>query len=398
MALFCYKALTERGKKIKGVVDADSYLIAKERLHKQGVMITQLFPVDREAKSSSLPPSLLLSFTRDLGLLLRAGLPVYESLITIEEKYRNHKAHSLFLDLCDSLKNGSSLSTALKKYPKTFDSIYLSMVQAAEETSSLAPIFDQLSLLISRQQKLRKQVFSALTYPAFLGSFCLLVIFSLLFFVIPSMKELFEDRSLHPLTESVLAVSRFVTDKWPFLLAFLTAFSLLLVVFLRDERGKILLQRACLKLPLFKTVLIQSALIRFCRALSILLNGGVPLLNALKLARRVMKQLLLEKVIENAEKRVAEGEKLSVQLKNSDLIPGLVVRMLATAEETGKMAPMLQNIAEIYDEELEKNLAQITTLMQPLILLILGAVVGLILLSVLLPLTDVSSFISTSGD
>ena len=126
-----------------------------------------------------------------------------------------------------------------------------------------------------------------------------------------------------------------------------------------------------------------------------LLAGGVPLTHALPLSRKVIKNILLESVIEQAEKRIVEGEKLSSQLKLSPFIPSLLVRMLSIAEETGRMAPMLQNVAEIYDEELERSLAQLTTFLQPVLLMILGAVVGLVLLSVLLPLTDVSSFIST---
>jgi general secretion pathway protein F len=392
MPLFHYRAVTGEGKKISGFVDADSLEVAKEKLRKQKVLVTSLAFRGLQTKEIQLTPALLLAFTRDLGQLLRAGLPVYESLMTIEEKYRRHKIHPLFLDLCDHLKNGSSLSSALKKYPKSFDAVYLSMVQAAEQTSSLAFIFDQLSLLISKQQKLKKQVISALTYPALLGCFCLFVLLSLFFFVVPTFKELFEGRSLHPLTEVVISISSFLTVHWQRLLFGLAAACMAIFLFLRQEKGKLFLQHTFLKMPFFKSVIIQSALIRFCRSLSLLLKGGVPFIDALALSRRVMKQLLLEKIIERAEKRIVEGEKLSEELKKDPLIPNLVTRMLAIAEETGKMAPMLGNIADIYDEELEKNLNQLTTLLQPILLLFLGGIVGLVLLSVLLPLTDVGSF------
>lgn len=394
MPIYRYRAMTEGGKGVAGVIDADSLPLAKEKLLKQQVMVTHLFELEQNQKEIVLDPTLLLAFTRELGQLLRAGLPLYESLLTIEEKYRRFKSHPLFLDLCDRLKGGASLSSALKHYPKSFDRVYLSMVQAAERSASLAYIFDQLSTLISRQQKLRKQLFSSLAYPAFLGVFCLVVIGALLFFVIPSMQELFEGRQLHPLTQAVLGISRFVNENgW----ALLAAISLLIastLVLLRRPEGRAALQKASLKLPFFKTVIIQAALIRFCRSTSVLLNGGVPLIEALALSRRVMKNGLLEQVVEEAEKRIVEGKSLSAQLKLSPIIPPLVVRMLAIAEETGKMAPMLQNIAEIYDEDLERNLTQMTSLLQPAILMILGAIVGVVILSILLPLTDVSSFLS----
>lgn len=152
-------------------------------------------------------------------------------------------------------------------------------------------------------------------------------------------------------------------------------------------------EKFLLRIPLFKTLILQSVLIRFCRCSSVLLTGGVSLIDALTLARSVMRHVALEEVIERAEKKIVEGKKLSAELKDSLLIPPLVSRMLAIAEETGKMAPMLQNVAEIYDEELERSLLQITTLLQPLLLVILGGIVGLVLLSILIPLTDVNSII-----
>jgi len=269
------------------------------------------------------------------------------------------------------------------------------MVTSAEQSGSLAQIFDQLSTLINKQQKLRKQLMSALIYPAFLGSFCCVVIFSLLLFVVPSMRDLFEGRPLHPITHIVLALSTFVNQAWPFLLFGVLLAGVSAFTFFRNPQGRLFIERGLLKLPLIKTLIIQAALIRFCRSLAVLLQGGVPLITSLSLSRKVMKQALLEEVIEKAEKRIGEGKKLSDELKSSPLIPSLVTRMLSLAEETGKTVPMLQNIADIYDEEMETHLSQMTALLQPMILLILGGVVGLILLAVLLPLTDVSSFLST---
>jgi general secretion pathway protein F len=395
MALFSYQAINDKGKKITGVIDADSYLIAKERLLKQEIMITRLSLLETKKKEWSLDPTLLLSFTRELGQLLQAGLPLYDCLVTIEEKYRHHKSHPLFLDLCDCLKVGHPLSFALKKYPKTFDPIYLSMVQAAEKTASLASIFQQLCTLLSRQQKLKKQLTSALIYPSFLGGFCFLLIIGLLYFVIPSLQGLFEGRNLHPMTSIVLSLSKFANENTYALLFSFVFLILSMAALFRRKETRLFFQKQILKVPFFKTIMVQSALIRFCRSSSLLLQGGIPLIEALSLARASMKNSLLEEAVANTEKKIAEGETLSSQLKRSPLVPNLVIRMLSIAEETGKMSPMLQNISDIYDEELERNLAQLTTYVQPLLLLILGGIVGIVLLSILLPLTDVSSFTSS---
>ncbi len=395
MPLFRYQALTEVGKRVSGVIDADSFAVAKEKLRREKIMVTHLESLSEKRGELLLPTPLRLAFTRELAQLLRAGLPLYESLVTIEEKYRRHKAHPLFLDLCDRLKRGLPLSAALENYPKTFDEVYISMVKAAEQTGSLAYTFDQLSLLLSKHQKLRKQLMAALTYPAFLGCFCLLVLFSLLFFVVPSMAELFEGRELHPVTQIVLNLSWFVTHHTTSLsLALLTALGSIYYG-MRQPKGKRILHGAILYIPFVKTLILDAALVRFTRSLSLLLAGGVPLVEGLRLSRKVMRHPILEQTVEQAEKKVVEGRPLSQELKSSRLIPPLMIRMLALSEETGKMAPMLHNVAEIYEEELEKNLLQLTTLLQPILLLVLGRVVGLVLLSILLPLTDVSSIVQT---
>lgn len=394
MPLFRYSAVSGVGKTLKGVIDADSLLVAKERLRKQQIMVTSVVPLKNKQDQLTLPPPLLLAFTRELAQLLKAGLPLYESLTTIEEKHRRHKTHPLFLDLCDHLKEGSSFSVALKRYPATFDRIYLSMVQVAEQSGNLAGVFEQLAQLISRQQKLRKQLSSALTYPSFLALFCCLIICGLLFFVVPSMKELFEGRDLHPVTALVLAISNWVNAHVVLLLITMSACLSALIFSIRSRQGKIFLYRISLKLPFVQTLLLHSALVRFCRSLAMLIAGGVPLLDALALSRNVVKSPLIEEAILDAEKRVAQGERLSAAFKGAAIIPPLVLRMLALAEETGKMKEAFFNLAEIYDEEMEKHLSQLNTFLQPALLITLGAIVGLVVLSILLPLTDMSSFIA----
>lgn len=393
MALYKYKALGEGGRRVVGVIDADSLEGAKERLLSQKILVTKLFSIEKSKKETVLEGSLLLSFTREMGQLLTAGLPLYESLLTIEEKYRKSSSHLLFLDLCDRLKGGSSLSLALKNYPKTFDTIYLTMVQAGEKTGSLPWVFEQLQELIARRQKLKKQLVSALAYPLFLASFCLILVLGLLLFVIPTMKELFEGRTLHPVTAIVLSCSQFVIHHGMKLLLGLILLGALFFILIQRATTRQFLHRQLLHFPLFKTVTTEAALVRFCRTNAVLLFGGVPIVSALSLARSVMRHPYLEEGIEQAEKKIVEGKILSQELKNSSHIPPLVVRMLAIAEETGKMAPMFQNIADIYDEQLEKNLTQITTFLQPVLLVTLGIIVGIVILSILLPLTDVGSFI-----
>lgn len=393
MALFRYEALTVEGSLVRGVIDAETLVFAKDKLRKQQLMVRKLLAVEEKKERYCLSPPLLLTFTRDLAQLLQAGLPLYESLLTIEEKYRKHKAHYIFLDLCDKLQSGCSFSSALKSHPKSFDQIYLSMIAAAEESGALPQVLMDLAELIKRQLKLKRSLISALMYPAFLAGFCLCVVLGLLLFVVPTMSELFEERALHPMTEIVLGASAWLQHNGFSFFIVLVLFGIGLFFSFKHPKTRYRAALLMTRAPLVKTLLIQAALIRFCRALSMLLQGGVPLVPALALSKKAIGSAVIEKIISDAEKKIVEGEKLSEQLKKQTVIPPLLPRMLSIAEETGSMATMLHSVAAIYDEELERNILKLTTFLQPFLLILLGAIVGIVLLSVLLPLTDVGSFV-----
>lgn len=395
MPLFRYKALTTAGKTIKGVIDADSLAAAKERLRREQLLVTRVEAQKETQKEYVVSKAFLLTFTQEMSHLLHAGLPLYDSLQTIEEKYRRHKAHPVLLDLADHLKEGHALSTALRRYPKIFDSIYLSMVHVAEHAGNLAQVFAQLAQLIERQHKLKKQISSAIAYPTFLFLFCLTVSLGLFLFVIPTMKELFEGKALHPMTECVIAISNWLCANLYALFLSLLTISTGLLFFWKRGKLKQYFYFLSIKVPLLKTLLLHSALVRLCRTLAMLLSAGVALLDALHLIKVIVKNPLLEMSLIEAEQRIIRGEKLSQSLKESPHIPPLVTRLIAISEETGKMQEAFVHLCTIYEEEVEKHLSQLTTFLQPILLITLGMIVGLVVLSILLPLTDVSSFLTT---
>ena len=295
--LFQYEAITPNGKKKKGAINADSFENAKDALRRQKILVTQLIERPEKKVEKQLPSAMVINFTRDLSLLLRSGLPLYEALLTIEEKYRNTKGHMILLDLCDQIKQGRSFSEALRSYPKSFDQVYVSMVYSAEKSGALEEVFNHLTQLLGRQQKLKKQIFSAMIYPIFLACFCVLILIALFFFLIPTMETLFEGRELHPLTEAVLSISKFLTQNWVSLFfSFLTG-TTVLIIFFRRKEGRRLVQKSTLHFPLFKKLVTEIVLLRFSRVLSVLLDGGVPLLGALKLSRKAMHHLYFESIV-----------------------------------------------------------------------------------------------------
>jgi general secretion pathway protein F len=394
MALYQYRGRCAFGKKKSGTVKAETIDLAKETLIKQKIYITQLVLITRHTKKTKLSKELLVHFTRELAQLLKAGLPLYESLLAIEDKYKSSSSHVLFLELCESVKQGKQLSSAIGMFPETFNRIYISMVASGEEMGGLGYVFSQLYDLIYRQEKLKKQMVSALIYPAFLLSFCLIVTSALFFFLIPSMQQLFEGRELHPMTQGVLQVSCFLREN-----AWVIASGLLisivgLVLACSHPLCKDRMKALMLKVPFLRKMITQSVLARFTRALSVLLSSSVTLMEALNLSKQIMNQPQFEKIISCCEKTILQGGKFSAHLESEPLIPRLVVRMIAISEQSGNVAEMLKNIAEIYEQELDKSLLRFTTMLQPVMLVVLAIIVGVVILSILLPLTDVGSFLT----
>lgn len=394
MTLYQYQAITASGEKTRGSLTAESIESAKEQLLKKKLFLTSIKPKVGYEKRVKLSPEDLLSFTSSMAQLLRAGLPLYDCLVTMEEKFAGHRHHPLFLDLRDLVGQGRSLSYALGKYPKIFDTIYTSLIESGEETATLPTIFDQLTLSLSKQNKLRKQVSSAMIYPAFLGVFCVVVVIGLFTFLIPSMKDLLEDRPLHPLTQSVLNFSDFLSENGGVLVLGIATVVFGAIYFFRSKRGKHYFGRISLRLPIVGRLKTQAVLVRFCRSFAVLLSSGVPAHRALILAGRVMHNEAFEEAVEKVRLRVMEGGKISEELAQSPLFPKMVSRMVSTGEDSGNLEKMLFHLAEMYEEELEKSLSQFMNLLQPVMILILGLIVGFVLLSVLLPLTDVSSFLN----
>ncbi len=374
------------------MLHAESIGHARSLLLQRKILVTSLQILPERKRERVLQKKDLLSFTRQTAKLLKAGLPLYETILSLEEKYRTSHLQSFLLDLTEKLKAGRSFSEALAMHPKNFDFLYCAMVANAEKTGSLEQTLEEIANLLERGEKLKGQLVSTLIYPSFLLGFSLMVVCSLLFYIIPSLFELFEGRALHPLTQCILSCSHFaISHKLAILSVFVVSLASLSLCFF-SQKIKERFGRIFLRLPFVKSLMLKVGFVRYFRSLSALLQGGVPLLDALKLSRSVMLHSLLDRQMKEAERRVREGWLLSVHLEKSSLVPQWVCRMVGVAEKTGDLQNMLRHIADIYEEELEKSLAQISTFLQPLLLLILGVIVGVVVLSVLIPLTDVSSF------
>ena len=394
MALFQYQALDSLGKKKQGFVEAHSDKDAKNILRDQGLMVRELAIKTTVDSKQNLRGEPLVTFTIQLSQLVSANIPLYESLVALEEQYRDESFHRVILSLCEQVKAGSSLSEAMSQFPNSFDKLYRAMIAAGESIGGLNIVLDRLSLLLTKQLKLRKQIVTALIYPSVLAAFSFLIIAVLIGFVLPSIEGIFAERSLNAFTSFVLGVSYYARTYWWLYIPLIAATATYVTLKLRSPAGKLWLERTLLKIPVLRTLVINTSVARFCRTMGTLQQGGLPIIDSLRNAREVIHNVVIEEEIKQAENKIIEGSSLSVELARSKYIPTIVCRMLAVGEESGNLVIMLNKLADMYEEEVEKTLDRVVALAQPLILIFMGTVIGIILMAILLPLTDISSLTS----
>jgi general secretion pathway protein F len=392
MPLYNYQSIDNQGKKRSGFIEALNEQEAKLKLKEQGVYILSLSSKNKMSMKQGLKGDALLTFTIQLSQLINAGLPLYESLLAIEDQVRGEPYHRVILSLCEQVKSGVALSAAMGSFPDSFDKLYCAMVSAGEAAGALGPILEKLSQLLVRQMRLKKQISTAMIYPAILGSFSLVVIGVLLGFVVPSLEGIFADRPLNGFTSFVMGVSQVFRAYWWLFIPLFIGTIATAVWKIRSPAGKIWIQKMSLKIPVIRTLAIQASTARFCRTMATLLNGGLSMIDALRISRGVMQNVVLEEEIKSAEAKIIEGHSLSKEMARSPYFPKMVSRMISVGEESGSTVTMLGKIAEMYEGELEKTLDRVMALAQPVILIFMGMVIGAVLLAVLLPLTDVSSF------
>ncbi len=392
MPIYQYHYVDASGKRRSGSIEAQGDREAKEKLRAQGVVLISLEAKTKVNKKQNLRGDDLIAFTVQLSQLINAGVPLFESLSAIEEQARTDSYHRVILSLCEQIRSGSSLSAAMGAYPESFDKLYCGMIAAGEAVGSLGPVLEKLSQFLSRSMKLKKQITTAMIYPGILGGFSLLIIGVLLGFVVPSLEGIFAERKLNAFTNGVLAFSHLFRDYWWLYLPIAVGSIGWMVWQLRSAKGRSWIERNVLKVPLLKNLVIQTAVARFCRTMGTLLQGGLSMIDALRISRNIMRNVVLEKEIQMAEAKIVEGRSLSQELRRSVYFPQLVARMLAVGEESGTVVVMLNRIADMYEGEIEKTLDRVMAMSQPIILIVMGVVIGTVLLAILLPLTDVSSF------
>lgn len=397
MPSFEWKGRDRAGRPQSGILVAENKETVLAVLRRQQIVPST---VKEKGKEIALPKirggvsdKSLAVFTRQFSVMIDAGLPLVQCLQILGEQEENKTFQRIILQVREDVESGSSLANAMKKHPNAFNDLYVNMVAAGETGGILDTILQRLATYIEKAYKLKSQVKSAMIYPATVIGIAILVVYIILWKVIPVFASLFTSlgATLPLPTQIVVAASKFVGRFWWLIAALVVAGAIALRRYYATENGRMVIDSILLKAPILGLVLRKIAVARFCRTLGTLLSAGVPVLESLEITAHTSGNAVIEKAILEVRKQVEEGKSMAEPLKTTDAFPPMVVQMISVGEATGAMDTMLAKIAEFYEEEVDVAVAGMMKLIEPVMILFLGIVIGGIVIAMYLPMFDLIS-------
>ncbi|VAW91795.1 General secretion pathway protein F [hydrothermal vent metagenome] len=403
MAAFEYVALDANGRKKKGILEGDSARHVRQQLREQGLLATSVDEAaEREVAQSagfgvqrSISAADLSLITRQLATLTKSGLPLDEATATVAKQTEKPRLQRLILGIRAKILEGHSLADGMAQFPHVFNNLYRSTVAAGEQTGHLDIVLERLADYTESKQHLQSKIKMALLYPAVLIFMAITIVSFLLAYVVPEVVKVFEDsgQTLPLITRLMIAASDFLVDYyWLIILLAVAGISMFSMLY-KQPAGKEKIHKIWLKLPLVGRLVRGSNTARFTRTLSILVASGVPLLEALKISGQVVENLPMRHAIIEAGLRVREGSNLAKSLDVSGYFPPIVVNLIASGEVSGNLGEMLERSSVNQEQELETLITTLMGLLEPLLLLVMGAVILMIVLAILLPIFNLNQLI-----
>ncbi len=405
MPVFEYKALTAAGKAVQGLREADSAKTLRATLRREGVFLTDVLGEQQVKAQQAREVNVrrwvvgrvssedLAIATRQLAVLIHAGIPLVEALTALVEQADKEKLKRVLGDVKQRVNEGSTLADALGAHPRVFGELYVNMIRAGEHSGALEIVLVRLADFTESQARLRSKILGTMAYPALMmiiGSIVLGILFTV---VIPKVMKIFEDTkaTLPWMTRVLIAFTSFVTQWWWAILAAIVLAVWGFVRWKRTPAGKARWHRFVLTVPVFGRLVRVIAIGRFARTLSTLLKSGVPLLTAMDIVKNVVGNVRLAEVIDQARDAIREGESIAAPLKRSGEFPPLVFHMVAVGERSGALEEMLSNVASAYEAQVDTTVTALTSLLEPLMIVAMGVVVGFIVFSVLTPILQINT-------
>jgi type IV pilus assembly protein PilC len=402
MATFAYSGRTRAGESVTGERIAETMEAAVAALRRERIVITRITPTKAKADAAGkkagrlgkkVKAKNLAVFTRQFSVMIDAGLPLVQCLDILGSQEDDKNFAAVILETRTAVESGASLADAMRKHPKTFDGLYTNMVAAGEAGGILDTILKRLATYIEKAVKLTGQVKSAMIYPTAVIVIAALVVAVILWKVIPTFAQLFAGLGADlPLpTRVVIWLSNSLVSYFPLLAGAGLAGAWAFGMYYRTNNGRHVVDRAMLQLPILGIILRKIAVARFCRTLATLVSSGVPILDGLEITAKTAGNAIIEDAIMSTRKSIEHGETISAPLKETAVFPPMVVQMIGVGEATGALDTMLAKIADFYEEEVDTAVAGLLTLLEPVMIAILGVIVGGIVIAMYLPIFDLIS-------
>ncbi len=402
MAVFTWEGMKKTGEVVKGNIDAQNESAVIALLRQQ-----EIRPINVKEKKAAFDFGKLnifkekvggkemAVFTRQFATMIDAGLPLVQCLDILGGQQENKTFQKTIKDIKASIEGGSTFAAALKKHPDTFDSLYSNLVAAGEVGGMLDTILARLATYIEKAEKLKGRVKGAMIYPIVVLSVAAGAVSILLLFVIPVFAKMFADvgAALPAPTQFVMDLSNFLKHYIIFIIIGIIAIYFAVRSYYKTGNGKLVIDGLLLKLPVFGDIIRKNAVARFTRTLSTMISSGVPIMDGLEIVARTSGNQVVENAIMKARESIAAGKTIAEPLAQTKVFPGMVVQMISVGEATGNMDAMLSKIADFYDEEVDAAVAAMTSLIEPLLIVFLGVVIGFIVVAMYLPIFKIASTI-----
>jgi type II secretion system protein F len=407
MPIYSYKCLNSKGHLIKGTFDTDSEKSLRSHLRKEGLFLQEA--KEAKDKGTGLQKEIEISFlnkisiidiamiTRQIATLLKASVPLTESLAAIADQLKADKKRKklslIIAHIKRSVNEGNSFANSLKEYPDAFTEFYVSMVRSGEAAGNLDEVLFSLAEFLDSQHKLKSKVKSAMTYPIIMVFITIGLVSLLMTSVVPNVVSVFEDskQALPWNTQLLILMSDFLSENIFFLFIFLLVSYYLFKKWKKSASGKASWDKFVLKIPVVGELIRIIAISRFASTLGTMLKSGVPILQSLDIVKSVMGNHVLMKVIDTVEVAIREGESMATALTKSGEFPPLVTHMIAVGEKSGQLEAMLKNVSTVYQNEVENTLSRLTAILEPLMILIMAGIVAFVVFSILMPIMQMNN-------
>jgi len=412
MPLFAYTAVDAQGKTHQGTLEANNASEAAAAVKKKGQFPTNISETTADASgkgkkkgfslsfsmgggsgTGKVPAKVLTIFTRQLSTLISAGLPLLRSLRTLGKQEKNLNLKKIMTGLAESVEGGTTFSEALSQHPKAFNKLYVNMVKAGELGGVLEVVLTRLAEFAEKSQRIKGKVTSAMVYPLVVLTIAVGIVTFLMLFIVPKFEAIFKDmlggRPLPFITQAVMDLSRFIQGNFILIAIGIAVFVFALRFAMKLPGVATMLDTYTLKIPLFGDMLTKTSVARFSRTLGTLVSSGVPILQALQITRDTAGNLRVSSAVENIHDNVKEGESMVSPMEASGIFPPMVVSMVQVGEETGQLPDMLTKVADVFEEEVDNSVAGLTSMLEPVMIVMLALVVGTIVVALFLPLITI---------